>query len=509
MKRLGLIDIGSNTIRFVIFEADSQLGLNDILNIKIPARLSQYLNDHNQLEQQGIDILEETLENFQDIANRFNIDDLHPIATAALRQAKNNKDIIKQIQKNLDLTIKIISEDDEAYYGYYAIIHTTEIRDGIAIDIGGGSTEVTLFKDKRRVHSHSFPFGAVTLQRQYFDHQDPSDKESIKALQHFLKKQFHQLSWLSDVQVPLVGIGGSARNIARIHQAKHAYPISGVHNYTMDHRALEEVYHLLTHSKRKELKDLDGLSRDRVDLITPAATVFTSLFSHMKATQFTFSRKGLREGYIMHLINNTYAEDFDANHVSSRALHNLAQEYEIEPQSAEHRVELCKQLLDQLCALQFLEISSKDRWLFLKGAYLYYLGRFIDSDSSSPHTYYLIANTNIDGLTHEERLRLALLASFKNKTLLKFYSKQTNWLDNETVQLLLKLGGIIKFSNALNISHTDRIQNVELTRTKHDDYQLNVYCDDKPVVEYYYSEQQKKHIEKILKSNLIINFTKA
>ncbi|MDU9418731.1 exopolyphosphatase [Staphylococcus lloydii] len=509
MKRIGLVDIGSNTVRLVIFEFDHRTGLNDILNIKTPARLSQYLDADMKMSQDGIDALEETLQSFKKVATRFQVDTLNPIATAALRQSTNRKDIIKTIESNLDISIQIIPEEDEAYYGYYAITHTTEIQDGISIDIGGGSTEVTLFKDKELVHSHSFPYGVVTLQRQFFDNRDHNDKKALKEIEAFLLKQFEQFDWLKKQQVALIGIGGSARNIARIHQAQHTYPISGVHNYTMDEKALNEVFKLLTHSSRKELKDLDGLSRDRTDLITPAVALFKTLYSYTDATQFTFSRKGLREGYIMNLINKEFDGEFKSSNVSEIALKHLAQEYYIEEESAEHRVTLCKQLLEQLCDAKALKISKEDRWLFLEGAYLYYLGRFIDSDSSSPHTFYIIANSNIDGLTHHERVKLALIASFKNKSLLKFYSQQTKWLDDETINHIQELGGIVKFINALNISHTSRVKSIELQYIDKKNYQLNVYCKDKLVVEEYDSQRQKKHIEKILNANLTIVFTKT
>ena len=190
MKRIGLVDIGSNTVRLVIFEFDHRTGLNDILNIKTPARLSQYLDADMKMSQDGIDALEETLQSFKKVATRFQVDTLNPIATAALRQSTNRKDIIKTIESNLDISIQIIPEEDEAYYGYYAITHTTEIQDGISIDIGGGSTEVTLFKDKELVHSHSFPYGVVTLQRQFFDNRDHNDKKALKEIEAFLLKQF-------------------------------------------------------------------------------------------------------------------------------------------------------------------------------------------------------------------------------------------------------------------------------------------------------------------------------
>src|SRR5699024_4381699 len=295
MERLGLVDIGSNTIRLVIFEFDHQTGLNEILNIKTPARLSQYLSEGLSMNDDGIEVLTQTLRSFKKVADEFKVNELHPVATAAIRQSTNRDKIINHIKNTLNIKIKIISEQEEAFYGFYAITHTTDVNDGISVDIGGGSTEVTYFKNKELIASHSFPFGVVTLSRQFFEGKDHNDKTAIKNMEKFLIKQFDQLTWLKDKNVTLVGIGGSARNVARIHQSEKSYPIGGVHNYAMSEDNIDEVYSIIKKSSYEDLKDIDGLSRDRVDIILPAIAVFKSLFKKIDADQFTFSRKGLRE----------------------------------------------------------------------------------------------------------------------------------------------------------------------------------------------------------------------
>ncbi|MBF0738760.1 exopolyphosphatase [Staphylococcus arlettae] len=508
MKRIGLIDIGSNTIRLVIFEFDKKTGLDEVLNIKTPARLSQYLTNDLTMTQEGIEVLTTTLSSFKRVSDKFATDELHPIATAAIRQSTNRDDIIKHIEQQLNITMRIIPEESEAFYGYYAITHTTNISDGISVDIGGGSTEVTLFKDKQLKAAHSFPFGVVTLTKKFFSDKPHNDKHAIKDMEKFLIKQFSQLDWLNDAQVALVGVGGSARNVARIHQSAHDYPIGGVHNYSMSAKDVEEVFSLIKKSSRDELKDIDGLSGDRIDIILPAVAVFKNLFTKINATQFTFSRKGLREGYVMHLISEQFPDQFNKENIRQDALYHLANEYKIEEKSAKQRVKLALSLLNQLIETKHLDISKTDKRLFAEGSYLYYLGSFINADSSSPHTYYIIANSMIEGFTHQERVKLALLASFKNKSLMKFYSHETKWLVQDELDTIQSLGGIIKFINALNISQTNVVDRIYLKKEK-GDYTLYVFYEGEPVAEEYQANRQKKHIEKILKDKLSINFTRA
>ncbi|MCI2814758.1 MULTISPECIES: exopolyphosphatase [Staphylococcus] len=509
-ERIGLIDIGSNTIRLVIFKFSKTAGLNEILNIKTPARLSQYLTSKKEMSKDGIKVLIEALKSFKKVAQEFNVTELHPIATAAIRQSKNKNAIIKQVKKELNIDMKIIPELDEAYYGFYAITHTTEIANGVSVDIGGGSTEVTLFKDKELVESHSFPFGVVTLTRMFFENKAHNNKSAIKDMEKFISSQFDELSWLQDKEVALVGVGGSARNVARIHQSEHSYPIGGVHNYTMSDNDIEEVLDIIRKSDRDDLTNLDGLSRDRVDIILPAFCVFKALYKKVNATQFTFSRNGLREGYIIKQIRDRYTDVFDKYNVRKEAIHFLANEYQIEESSSASRLKLAKSLLSQIMQYSEFNLSDKEQRLFEEGAYIYYLGSFIDSDSSSPHSYYIIANSMINGYTHKDRVKLALLASFKNKSLLKFYCTETNWFGNKEIDTIQILGGIIKFVNALNISHTSFVEDVSLKPLKkaEEDFELIVYHKGEPIAEKYQAMRQKKHIEKVLKGKVAITFTK-
>lgn len=148
------------------------------------------------------------------------------------------------------------------------------------------------------------------------------------------------------------------------------------------------------------------------------------------------------------------------------AIYFLAHDYHIEEHSSQGRFKLAQSLLKQLMNLGDLKINDTEQRLFEEATYIYYLGRFIDSDSSSPHTYYIIANSMINGYTHKDRVKLALLASFKNKSLLKFYCKETDWFSNKEIETIQALGGIIKFVNALNISQTSFVQDVSLKETK-------------------------------------------
>src|SRR5690606_18294283 len=141
-----------------------------------------------------------------------------------IRQAHNRHELIKLVKQKFDWDMIILSEKEEAYYGYLAVVNSTSLTEGFTVDLGGGSTAVTYFKIRELVHSHSFPFGTLTLKALYQD--DLTEQENAQKVRQFVKDQFESLPWLRDRHIPLIGIGGSARNMAQIDQNEKSYPMA-------------------------------------------------------------------------------------------------------------------------------------------------------------------------------------------------------------------------------------------------------------------------------------------
>ncbi|TVP91037.1 Ppx/GppA family phosphatase [Alkalibacterium sp.] len=506
-ERFGLIDVGSNTIRLVIFEMDEFQGVTELQNIKTPARLVQYLNDEKEMSQKGIDVLVTVLKSFTEIAERYSIKDSKAIATAAVRQSTNHSAIIEKVKEEVGLELELLPEEKEAYYGNYAVRHTMDIKDGISIDIGGGSTELTLYKDKEVLEMHSFPFGAVSLQQKFFNNKKHNDKKAIKEARNWVKEQFKEYQWVIDASVPLVGIGGSARNYAEINQRQIDYPIAGIHEYTMTPDELTDTFDLLVDSSMKDLSSLDGLSSDRRDIIIPAGIVFTELMDIMKAPDFSISNRGLREGIILERLNKEYKEPYDLYGVKRQTVQRLFKQYKIRPISAHQRILLADQLITMLKDKGLLSVEDEHLYLLHYGATLYYLGSYIEDDSKSQHTFYIVSNTNLHGFNHKDRVRLALISSYKNRSLYKQYVKTvSDWFNDDEKDRLLYLGCIIKFAEALSDSHVNFVKDMDIIEKDDDTFELTVTYSGDAIAEEYRANKHKNHLERVLGKPLTIIF---
>lgn len=504
-ERIGLIDIGSNTIRLVIFEIDEYYSFNELQNIKTPARLVQYVKN-GIMNEEGIQVLIRVLQSFSEIAKRYDIHRMFPIATAAIRQSDNAISIVNRVYNETGIELQILSEKEEAFYGNYAVRHTMSIPDGITIDIGGGSTELTLFKDKKVLDTHSFPFGTVSLKRQFFEDVDHNDKKAIKQARKWVNAEFKKLDWIADTKIPLIGIGGSARNIADVYQRHHNYPVAGFHGYSMAGKELKETVDLFTSLSMDELGSLDGLSSDRKDIIIPAGIVFTELFDVMNAPTFALSNRGLREGIILEHINHEYNDSYTLKGVKQQTVYRVSKQYKIHEIAANQRITIADLLLRELENENILKVDSADLELLHFGAALYYLGSYIEDDSKSQHTYYVISNTNLHGFSHYNRVQVALIASYKNRSLFKQYTKNLDWYTDDELDQLLYLGSIVKFAEALNDSHVNVVQNIELEKEKKDKYKLTVTYKGDVIAEEYRANKQKNHLERVLDADVDIVF---
>lgn len=505
--KTAILDIGSNTIRLVIYSYDEKRGLREFENIKTVARLRTYLQPNGEMSEQGIQILEDTLKSFRQMLEDYDVDDVIATATAAIRQASNQEAIVARMKTETNFEIDVLTEDEEAYYGFLAVAHSVPIESAVTIDIGGGSTEITYYVDKKLQKTHSFPFGVVSLQQQFMKEGQMTVVEK-EQLALFAEAQFRSLAWLNGLQYPVIGIGGSARNIAQIDQQRKAYPISNVHQYKMNVHDLYTLSDTLSDLTIEELKKIDGLSSDRADIILPALEVFRALMKVVKADEFMFSRKGLREGIMLNRVLQSNPVALNKHHVFDHSSQALATEYEMNQHEAEHLQFLAQQIYEACVANQLINSSAESLQLLKRGAALFYLGEYIDADAASQHTFYILSNRSIDGMEHMDRIKLALVASYKNKDTFKRYAAPFEpWIEKDELKQLRDLGAIIKFAYGLNGSKRSIVERITMVTTS-EGVQMNIYVKGNAMAEKYQAGKQKKHLEKLFKCDVRLHFLK-
>ncbi len=506
LKHVAVIDIGSNTVRLVIYQLTELYDFHELQNVKLPVRLYQYLDQDKNLAKKGIDKLVEVIRLFQKVMGHYQLDDVIATATAVIRQANNQEEVLASVAQETGLSLRLLSDEEEASYGQYAITRSTQFNEGYTVDMGGGSTEVTYFKNGVIKHYHSFPFGVVTLQELFYA---TADKKADEKAAAYIKEQISQFSWIKPRKLPIIAIGGSSRNIASVHQRMIDYPMSGIHEYEMSREDLQQTYELFDQLTVAQKQNLDGLSRDRADIITPANLLYLCLFDAVAAEKFVFCHRGLREGLLMERINQEAASAYTPNNVRKMTVRRLADLYLADAVGASQRLTIAKTLLAELEAAGLLYPTQKVMDYLEAGTYLYHLGAYVEEDDSSMHSFYLLANSNLSGFSHKSRLSLALVASYKNKSLFNQFLRQyKNWLNPEALQVIREVGSIIKFCDALAITRVNEIRKLKFRKKDKGTYTLKIIWKYDPLAEYYRATRQKKNLEYVLGKTIELDFQK-
>ncbi len=503
-EKQAIIDIGSNSIRLAIYERFKGK-IREVENVKVVARLRSYLDENKILTEAGKKILIDTLLSFQNITRHHRIENVRCVATATIRQAVNQAELVSLVSEKTDFTMRVISEYEEAYYGFLAVITSTSVTEGITIDLGGGSTEVTYFKNRVLLEYHSFPFGSVSLKKDFVAGDLPTQEE-LEKIKEFLDSQLQILPWLKNRKLPIVAIGGSARNLVKIHQALNNYPLQSTHQYEMDDFSIQEVQEHITSLPFEKLQQVQGLSSDRADIIIPAFTVFSSLYSVVRATHFILSIKGLRDGVFYDEFIRV-GETMLLPSEMDEKFYELGKDYDVNIEHVLHTTQIATELFEHFrCKGLYSPLGSSDIADVKRAAQVFYLGQYVDGVASSQHTFYILTHRTIESLRHIERVKLALLASFKNKTTFKQYIEPfSEWFTPKERRKILFLGALLKFAYSLDgtkqkiVRHSHLEDNGKVLR-------IHLYCTHQAHMEKLQAEKHKKHLEKAVKRNIELCF---
>ncbi len=452
MEKIGIIDLGSNTARLVIVDmfADGHFMVVD--ELKESVRLGQDMDRDGFLKPQRIAETIKTLKMFKRLCDASGVDRIIAVGTAAVRRAKNQRSFLDEVQVSCNITIRVLSEEEEAFLVYRGVINSMDIPKGLILEIGGGSTKI-IYYNRRNVLGHvTLPFGAVTLTDLFAN--DASPEQAALHIEEFFTEQLKKLPWLSEVdpETQMIGVGGSFRNLFKITKLVKKYPMDTVHNYklaTEDFTGIYDMLKMLDVDKRKKIK---GLSPARADIMPAAMAIVKAFVSYMNVENFTISSSGLREGLMVNQALPITLEK-PISDVLNYSLDRLVKYYGCDPKHVEHVLLLSVQLFKQLRVLhkfsrQYLKVLKIAASLHDCGMKTQYYGH-------ARHSCYTILNSTVYGATHREIVLAAFVAGCHNHEDVPMaeWQKYKGIVTEEDLDAVKKLGVLLRIAESLDRSH--------------------------------------------------------
>lgn len=453
-QRIGIIDIGSNSVRLVVYERTAAGAHRVSDGSKRAARLSERIDDNGRINEAAVDELIDTLRHFTMICAHHHTGHIRAVATAAVRNASNRAEILDRIKMETGLTIELLSGEEEATYGFLGMINSLNVRDGFLIDIGGGSTEVSLFRNRSLVKSVSFPFGCVSLNKQFGSKGILTD-DTLKALESMVGEAVGREPWIgSSPGMPLIGVGGTVRSLAKMHQAANKYPFPHTHNYAISGDATDLLFDQLRKLPLDKRRKLPGLSKDRADVVVPGIAILRVLYRAVKASHYQICGAGLRDGlfHATRFPNSSKQDD-----VLAFSLSNLGLLHPEAPR--QHVMQVGRLALELYDSLQHIhQLNGEARVMLDSASKLFRIGASIDYYEYARHSFYLIVNSHLNGLSHREIIMTAAIASFKSKSKARQQiSEYKELLLEYDLELIYKLGTLLQLSIALDRSETQAV----------------------------------------------------
>lgn len=304
MKTLGIIDIGSNSIKLIIVEIHIN-SYSEIFHKKFQTRLFDFVGTENkELTLEGFKNFSEILFVFKKCCDDFTCDEIIAVATESLRQIKNSKEIIDEISNSLDINIRILSPIEECYLGYISSI-PVDLNDYIHLDVGGGSVEIGLVKDNFLKKSVSIPMGTLIIKNKFNIKDNISEEERLQ-IQDYIYDKLNNILWIDECKnLPAIIIGGSIKTIGRIHQKEYNIT-ANIHGYELIHN---DIYLLLQKIRTMSLEDImctTGISKSRGDILLGSLILLNSLISYLQSSKIIISKYTIREGIIKDYKKNNY-----------------------------------------------------------------------------------------------------------------------------------------------------------------------------------------------------------
>lgn len=396
---VGIVDIGSNSVRLVVYD-----GLNrapaPIFNEKILCGLGRGVAITGRLGDDAISRAIKALARFRALCEQINTRKLYAVATAAAREASNGRAFIERAEESLGHGITVLSGKKEAELAARGVMSAIPDADGVVGDLGGGSLELVEVAGGTIRRGVTVPIGPLRL--------IDLSGNSIDKAREMVDELFADLDILQKLKGrSLYAVGGTWRNLARLHMAQSHYPLHVLHQYRVPRQAARSLAGLVSGLSPETVRDIPVIQKSRAETLPFGALVLDRILKCSRADDVVVSAFGLREGLIFSKLQK-HKRKRDPLIV---ACIDFARRYS---RSVEHEFELCE-WTDQLFATGGLKETPGQKRLRHAACFLADIGWRTHPNYRGERSLTIVSQASFAGVDHPGRIFLALTVYFRHE----------------------------------------------------------------------------------------------
>ncbi|MFO0678606.1 MAG: Ppx/GppA phosphatase family protein [Polyangiaceae bacterium] len=484
MPRFAAIDVGSNAMRLRIVEAQEpgaprslrgQLslmpgdkgtserdarGFRAVASLRAPVRLGSEVFVSGKLTPACIGQACAALREFRTAMDSANVDVYRATATSAVREAENGATLAERARREAGIELEVIEGIEEARLIQLAVVRRMGLEEkrALLVDVGGGSTELTVLDRGHASFSMSLPMGTVRLLETFLRGAKTIGAEHARLLDEAIDRALHealpQIQKLAPFDV-LVGTGGNIDTLVDISPAKGGH---AGYARAIETSALRSLFGKFSKMTANERRDAWNLRPDRADTIVPANAIFLHVAETLSLPAVVAPGVGLKEGILEEIVDK-YFHVWDVAGEAENVLEacvRLGRRYQFDEAHGHRVTGFATQLFDDLQSVH--AFRDRDRLLLRAAAMLHDIGDFVRYDAHHKHSYYLIQHSDIMGLTPEERAIVANIARYHRKSLPDPAHPNFRDLDRDGRGKVRGLAAILRVADALDREHRGKVK---------------------------------------------------
>lgn len=302
LKRVASIDIGTNTILLLIAKVEEGK-VNPLFEIETVARLGEGVQKNGILLKEAMDRGLQTLAQYLKKCQAMEVQKIFAAGTSALREAKNSKDFLKLVKEKLNLSIEVISGEEEAQLSFLAVAKDLgEVNKTIlVVDVGGGSTEFILGKGNQISQWISLPLGSVRFTEEFL-RSDPVQKDEWEKMERKIRRHLVNIPHPQE-PLPMVAVGGTATTLASVEQGLEDFIVEKIHHFILKKEDLKNQLLLYRSKTIEERRKIPGLPMARADVILAGGAILYLAMEELKCPSVLISCHGVRYGLLYKKLN--------------------------------------------------------------------------------------------------------------------------------------------------------------------------------------------------------------
>ena len=478
--KVAAIDVGSNSIKLVVVDAAASDSFAVLAREKETVRLGHNTLRRGHLSAATIDRAADCIKRFRSIAEARGAERIFAVATASVREARNKAQFIKEIDRRTGVRVSILSSIEEARLIGIAATHGCAAQ-GVAIinvDIGGGSTEISLMRDGASVALFSVKLGSVGLSERYISSDPVKPKElrrlmeEVRAAMERPSRELRSARWqqATGTSGTIISIGEALRLRASEEERKTqgAQPAGDEIVLSKLARFNSRMAELTVAERRA----VPGISAQRSEIIVAGGQILEGAMRALRINLIRTCGWALREGVLIHRLREIEAESrppvADIVDHRLRGVHAVGRRFGYEEAHARQVAQLAERLFDQIVQNEApANLTRHHRTLLSAAALLHDVGYHIAHDSHHKHALYLIKNSELTGFSEAERDVIANVARYHRGPSPRERHLDYAALNEADQETVFALAAILRIADALDRSHDNRVSDVRCGRDGH------------------------------------------